>query len=463
MKRLSVQEIIKAVDGILLFGNERDVVENISTDSRTIESDDMFFAITGDIFDGHDYIENVVNKGCKAIVVSSSEKLTESIKDINIILVSDTLKAYQDLAKYYRQLIDPIVIGVTGSVGKTSLKDMLYVISNDYYNTVCSFENENNHMGVPKTIFRMEENTEVLILEMGMNHKGEIRRLTEIGRPNIAGITNVGLSHIENFIDQNGIYEAKMEISDFFSEKNTLVVMGDDQYLKKTHKDKDYEVISVGTSQENDYVAEGARYIDDTHITFLIDYDKGVERFTLPIAGLYNSTTAGLATAIMSKLNISVSNCAHSLKKLKITPHRLQLIVRGNIKIIDDTYNASPASMTSAIEYLSAIQGSRKICVLADMKELGGKSVRLHRELGHEISKVDIDYLFTVGELGREIAESAKKNMNENKIFSFEDIASCTEMIKKIIKEGDGILVKGSHSMGMEKVVSELVKYLSEI
>lgn len=455
MKSLTVKEIIKAVDGTVLSGNEEGVISAISTDSRDIGSGYAFFALTGEKFDGHDYINDVVNKGCKVVIISREESASND-DSVCSVLVDDTLKAYQGLAKYYKELISPITIGITGSVGKTSLKDMLTIISSDFYNTVCSYENENNHIGVPKTIFRMEENTEVLILEMGMNHKGEISLLADIGRPQIAGITNIGFSHIEHFPDQEGIFQAKMEITDYFTGDNTLVVMGDDPFLKNVESTGKYNVIKAGMSEDNDYVAEDVKYMDDDHITFLIEYDKGVERFTLPIAGLYNSTTAALATAIMSKLNVSVTNCAHSLEKLKITPHRLQLINRNGLKIIDDTYNASPASMKSAIEYLVALDSVRKIAILADMKELGRMSVTLHREVGEDVAANDIDLLFTVGEFGREIGRTAMEKLGKDRVIMSDDRDSCLKAVKEIIKEGDGILVKGSNSMHMKEIVRAL-------
>ncbi len=455
MKSLSLAEVNNAVNGTLLSGDDGYIISGVSTDSRSVTGDDIFFAIVGDKFDGHDFIRNVMDRGCSAVVVAR-EDVVMLESHASFILVDDTLKAYQDLAKYYKDLIAPITIGITGSVGKTSLKDMVGVICDDHYNTVCSDANENNHIGVPKTIFKMEENTEVLVLEMGMNSQGEIHTLADIGRPDIGAITNIGISHIENFADQSGIFAAKMEITDYFKEENTLVVMGDDPYLKTIKDSANYGVLTAGSSEDNDYVAGGAKYLDDEHITFLIEYDKGVERFTLPVAGLYNSTAAALAVAIMSKLDVSVTNCGHSLEKLKMTPHRLQLIKHDGIKIIDDAYNASPASMKSALEYLTVVESIRKIVVIADMKELGSMSSDLHRKIGKAVSSMNIDYVFTVGELGRELGNAAANQMREGRVFSFDDKTACIKKLREVIKAGDCILVKGSHSMEMEKVVEAL-------
>jgi UDP-N-acetylmuramoyl-tripeptide--D-alanyl-D-alanine ligase len=455
MMRLKLKEVITAINGTLLAQGQDTFIEGVSTDSRSVKTGDIFFALQGDKFDGHRFVSDVINRGCNTIVINDANAADKS-KDVNYILVSDTLTAYQDLAKYYKMQISPITIGITGSVGKTSLKDMVKTICNDYFNTVASIENENNHIGVPKTIFRMEKNTEVLILEMGMSAPGEIHRLVDIGRPNIGAITNVGFSHIENFQDQDGIFSAKMEITDYFGEHETLVINGDDPYFSNMKANREYKILSAGIGEDSDYIAKEAGYLDDTHITFLIDYDKGVERLTLPIAGLYNNTTAAMAVAIMSKLEIGVSSCAHSLMKLQITPHRLQLIGHGGLKIIDDTYNASPISMKSALEYLMAIKSNRKIAVLADMKELGSMSYELHMDIGTFVATTNIDYLFTVGALGEKIGEAALKRMGSDKVFSYEDKVACVKHLKEILRDGDGILVKGSHSMGMSEVVDSL-------
>ena len=459
MKTLMIKEIAHAISGTLYADSHEGTVTSVSTDSRDtgINGETVFFALTGDNFDGHDFISKVMDKGCRIFVVSKKESICEKSNNC-FILVEDTLKAYQDLATYYRDLISPVTIGITGSVGKTSLKDMVNTISCEYFNTVCSFGNENNHIGVPKTIFRMEENTEVLILEMGMSSRGEISLLADIGKPSIAGITNIGLSHIENFADQEEIFHAKMEITENFSKENTLVVSRDDPYLKSVAGNADFRVITAGYSDINDFVVCDAKYLDDKHVTFLIEYDKGIERFTLPVAGIYNGTTAAMASAIMSELDISLANCARALSKLKITPGRLQLLEADGIRIIDDTYNASPASMASAIEYLDFISSERKIAVLADMKELGDMSVTLHREVGAMVARSNIDYLFTIGELGMETGKAVSLQSKRVKVFMFDDKGSCIKKINEIAMEGDVVLVKGSHSMNMEKIVDELLK-----
>ena len=459
MKRLNVMEITRAVEGSLHARNDKETVTCVTTDSRSAGSlrESVFFAIEGMNFDGHDYIDNAVSKNCRVIVLSKKDMIPED-SELSYILVDDTLLAYQSLAKYYREVISPVTIGITGSVGKTSLKDMVNAISSEYFNTVCSEGNENNHIGVPKTIFRMEENTEVLILEMGMSNKGEIKLLADIGRPSVAAITNIGFSHIENFSKQEDIFDAKMEITGNFTDNNTLVVNGDDPYLKRVKEKAGFEVLTAGISENIDFMVCDARYLDDRHITFLIEYDNGVERFTLPVAGLYNGMTAAMATAIMSKLDISVANCASSLRNLRITPNRLQLIDRKGIRIIDDTYNASPASMSSAMEYLSAVSNSkRKLAVLADMKELGDMSIKLHREVGNLVAaSSSIDYLFTIGELGKEIGKAAVEQNKRIKVTMFDDRESCIRGIREIINDGDLILVKGSHSMEMEEIVKSL-------
>ena len=453
MKTLKISEIVEAVGGVLLSGNMEDTVKNVSTNSGETKVGDIFFALVGVRHDAHTFVSQVVDNGCKAVVVSDKDSIVHD-RNVAFILVENTLTAYQELARYYRELISPITIGITGSVGKTSLKEMVKTIACDNFNTVYSLDNENNHIGVPKTIFKLEENTEVLVLEMGMNHKGEISRLVQIGKPDIGAITNVGVSHIGNFSDRDGLFHAKMEITDLFTSQNTLVVYGDDEYLSTLKGDLGYNLIRAGESQTNDYIVSKAKSVDKSHITFLIEYDNGIERFTLPVAGLYNKINAALAVAIMSKLNIGVSACAHSLQNLEISGHRLKLIEKDGLTIINDAYNASPDSMKSGIDYLVSLDIDRRIAVLGDMGELGDKSEVLHRQVGDYVADKGVDLLFTVGEWAEFIADSAEKKMGLDKVLKFKDKESCVAALMITVKKGDGILVKGSNSMKMAEVAN---------
>jgi UDP-N-acetylmuramoyl-tripeptide--D-alanyl-D-alanine ligase len=454
LKELTIKETIRAVDGRLLAGRETDTYKGVSTDSRTAFGDDLFFAIEGERFDAHDFLSQAAGNGCNALVVSRGDAVPKDFGGA-VIEVSDTLRAYQDLAAYYRNLIGPATIGVTGSVGKTSIKDMLAFVCGAARRTVRSEKNYNNHIGVPRTIFEMEEDTEALILEMGMNHSGEIRRLAEIGRPDIAIISNIGVIHREHFDSDDGIFNAKMEITSLFGKDNVLVVNGDDPYLKRVREmpNRPYRLVTVGTDESCDFRVEDPQYTGDSEISFRITRGRESQRFILPVAGLYNGVNAGLAVAALRELGIGMGESSEIMRTMARTAHRLQLLECEGIKVIDDTYNAGPDSMRSGVEYLMAVSGDRKIAVLAGMNELGDRSSALHEDLGCFVAASGIDLLVTVGEKARDIAEGAR--MDEHRHFA--DNAAAAAFLIEQKQNGDVYLVKGSRSMRMEEIVDALM------
>ncbi|MDR1028707.1 MAG: UDP-N-acetylmuramoyl-tripeptide--D-alanyl-D-alanine ligase [Clostridiales Family XIII bacterium] len=458
MKELSVGETIRAVGGRLLRGEEADTYRGVSSDSRTVFPRDLFVALAGARFDAHDFLSQAVARGCRSLMVSRFDAAPADF-DGNVIGVADTLIAYQDLAAYYRALIAPRTIGVTGSVGKTSLKDMIASVCETRRRTVRSEKNFNNHIGVPRTILAMDADTEVLVLEMGMNHAGEIRRLVEIGRPDIAVISNVGLSHRENFDDEDGVFEAKAEIATFFDEHSVLVVNGDDPRLGRfaDMPGRNYRLVTAGEDATCDFRVSDAKYINETEIAFEMIHGEHTRRFVLPAAGLYNAVNAGLAAAVVHELGIGMDRVAETLRVARRAPHRLQLLERAGIKVIDDVYNAGPASMRSALEYLAVVRGARKIAVLAGMNELGGDSPLLHRAVGAFAVKSGADLLITVGGKAEDIAVgAADAGMPTERRAHFADNASASDFLAGQTRPGDVYLVKGSRAMRMEEVVDAL-------
>ena len=468
MKKIFAQEIRVAVNGGLVSRcAEEDIfIDNVSTDSRTVKKGDAFFALIGENHDAHDHITEVCEAGCELLVVSSDNNIPEGYQG-TYIMVEDTLSALQDFAQYYRELIDPVVIAVTGSVGKTTLKDMLAQIASEKYNTVATSKNYNNHIGVPKTIFEMAENTEILIVEMGMSAKGEIERLTCIAKPDIALISNIGISHRENFNSDDGILNAKMEITTYFESGNTLVINGDCPELvasaKEGSKNKGYKLIIVSSdSCENDgtdYMIRNVKNCKEGQITFEIENEFDTERFVLPIPGLYAGMSAGLAVAAVSTLGITMCEASSALKALKNTPHRLQPIRKDEILVIDDTYNASPDSAKSGLDYLAVAEGNRKIAVLADMNELGDNSFEMHKQVGEYAINSMIDILVIYGEKAKGIAAGAADTdgTKNTEIYTFDEKEELIRFLKSILVSGDVFYVKGSRTMKMEEVVSALL------
>jgi len=465
MLRLTAEEIAQQIGGEILRGKGIESVRVVSTDTRTVKRDDVFFALHGENFDAHEFIADLPADFCRIAVVSRPEVVSQAFAG-TVIAVHDTLTSYQNLAAYVRLRMEPKVLAVTGSVGKTSLKDMIACICSQRFKTVSTDMNYNNEIGVPMTILSMPEGTEVLVLELGMDHTGEIERLARIARPDVAAISNIGLSHRENFDGDDGIYLAKMEITTFLHEGNALVVNGDDEYLRDVSDlpGITYLVVTAGTGKSSDFIARDIRYTSDRELSFDIVHGEESAKFNLPVAGTYNGITAAIASAAVNEIGVSLADSAQALRSLRRTPHRLALIDAGGAKVIDDVYNASPASMASGIEYLMAVSGERKIAVLAGMNELGDDSERYHAEVGEGAAKAGVDILVAIGGKAACIADGAERAAHGGKpaVYRFETNAEASEFLNSERREGDVYLVKGSRGMKTEEIVDDLARGKSE-
>ena len=457
MKPIRLEEIIGAIDGRLIHGDGGLPVTGVSTDTRTAAPGDAFFALIGENHDAHDYLPAAMAAGVSVLIVSDEQKLPAGFGGASV-LVEDTLKAYQDLAAEWLRHIRPVTVAVTGSVGKTSVKDMIAWVCQDSYKTVWSRKNYNNQVGVPRTILEADADTEVLILEMGMDHEGEIRRLAEIARPDIGVITNVGLSHRENFDSDDGILQAKLELTDFMGAGDLLVINGDD--LRLTHATGcgvlRCGVTTAGQGEECDFRISEIRRREEGGIAFMMENDGEMERFMLPVEGAYNGVNAGLAAAALSRLQVGMSKAAARLRTLERTAQRLEIKKGAGFTILDDTYNASPDSMRSGIEALMSIKGERHIAILAGMRELGPASDELHRQVGEAAMKMGVDLLIAVGKYGSELAAGAAK-LTAGKVRYCRDKEEAGAFLQTFLKKEDVFLVKGSRSEHMEEIVSRLM------
>jgi UDP-N-acetylmuramoyl-tripeptide--D-alanyl-D-alanine ligase len=459
MDRITARELAENMNGRILAGPPSAEVFGVSTDTRGISAGEAFFALAGENYDAHDFLAVAAASGASALVVDRDAPVPEGFGGA-VIQVADTLAAYQDLAAWYRRRVNPTVIAVTGSVGKTTEKDMIATSASASLRTVATEGNYNNHIGVPKTIFRMDADTELLVLEFGMNHAGEIRRLAEIARPDIAVITNVGISHRENFDSEDGILNAKLEIASYFGKGNALFVNGDDPKLRAfaDRGGRSYSVATAGESEGCGFRITPPRYTGDEAVSFALQSERNaIVHFTVPTAGLYNGVSAALAAAALSRVGITVAETAERLKSLRRTDHRLRLIVGGGLKIIDDTYNASPDSMRSAIDYLVSLSGGRRIAVLAGMNELGKGSAGLHREVGRYAAESGVDLLVAVGEKGATIASGcAGSGVGSTAAVKCADNAEAAEYLRASLRDGDIVLVKGSRAMRTEEIVDAI-------
>lgn len=460
MKKLKIKEICSALKGQLILGKEENYIERVSTDSRTASKGDLFFPIIGESHDAHKFIPMAIEGGCRSFIVSDrKEIMNHSIKDqLDVILVEDTTKALQKLAAYYLSTFKVKKIGVTGSTGKTTTKDMLYYICSEKYKTARNVGNFNNHIGLPLTVLGFEEGIEVGILEMGMSEFGEINLLADIVRPDFGIITNIGTSHIENLGDREGILKAKLEITNFFNEDNVLVINEINDLLTKENTKGVYKSLSIGNNGKSDFILSDIADRGEEGIGFTIEHKLETQRFELTIPGRHNAINGALAVAAAMKLGVTMEEAARGLAKIELTDKRLNIKGKDGIKVIDDTYNASPESMKAGIDVLMATKGIRKIAILADMLELGEESPKYHSEVGDYAAKKKVDLLIAVGDEAKYIAEAGKAILGDERVQCYSDKEKLMSKIRTILQLGDIILVKGSRGMEMDQVVKKIME-----
>ena len=466
MRPFTVEEIIKAVGGTLVSGEKENIVYRVCTDSRKAEPGDLFFPLKGENNDGHDFLGQVLEAGCRTIVVSDESKIPKQAfasqpGDADIIVVDDTTAALQALASYYLECL-PLKkkIAVTGSVGKTSTRDMLYYAASTSFKTGRNPKNFNNYFGLPLSIMDFEPDTEVAVLEMGMASAGEIETLARIARPDIAVITNIGVSHIENLGSREGILKAKLEVTCCFDENSVLVINADNDMLTPENVKGPYRVITVGTGENCDYRINDVCDFGDKGIEYTLCHEGKDYRIKLPVPGAHNAINASLAVAAAGLMGISPETAIKGFEQAELTEKRLNIKKQGRIKVIDDTYNACPESMKSALNTLMSTdveEGGRRVAVLGDMFELGKESPAAHLEVGRYAVEKKPDLLIAVGKDAEYIAQGAEP-LGDGHVLRYETREDLEKEVHKIIRPGDTVLVKASRSMEMEKTVKEILK-----
>lgn len=457
MHNLYVSDILDKCNGKLLIGNKDLILNNFSKDTRTINNGDVYIGIKGENFDGNLFIEEAFKKGASCCIVEHLKDIDLSkYKNKTIVQVKDSIKCLQTLATYKRSLYNIPVIAITGSVGKTSTKDIIYEVVNKKYKTLKPEGNLNNHIGLPLTILKLKDH-EALVVEMGMNHFKEISLLTKIAKPTIAIITNIGTAHIGNLGSRENILKAKLEITEQLDKNNFLIINNDNDLLHKEAKklSQKYKLITIGIDNKSTY---NANNIEDNIFssTFLVNDDK----LTINVgskAFIYNSL---IAYSIGKILNIETSKIIKAISKFKLSPHRLERkISKTGITIIDDTYNANQDSMINALSLLSKINNKRRVAILADILELGKYSKEIHENIGKTITPNTLDILITIGKNAKYIKELAlKNNFNKNNIYSFENYIECQKALPSILSPKDIVLLKGSHGMNLTEIVNVIIK-----
>ena len=448
--KITVKEIINITEAKMLQGNLNETCSIFSYDTRNLKPEETFIGIkTGDI-DGSNFWEEAFKRGCKVAIIQPvelNEKILENWKDKTILIVEDTILAAQKIAKYKREKYGKNlkVVAITGSVGKTSTKDMVANVISQQFNTLKTIGNYNNHIGLPFTLLHLT-NEEVAVVEMGMNHFGEISLLTNIAKPDIAIITNIGTSHIGNLGSRENILKAKLEILEGMNKKEIIINNDNDllhNWSLKNKKDSKLYIHTFGMENESEVWAEDVN-LQENSSTFLCHIGQEKIQITVPVGGIHFVYNALCAALVGKILGIEIEKIKKGIENFELTKKRMELIKKENdITIINDAYNASLESIKAAIQYLEGYKGHRKIAVLGDIFELGDYAEKIHRQVGQVVANSDIDILVCSGENSKYIVEEAKGK----ETYYFKTREEIKKYLEEQTKPHDVILIKASNGM----------------
>lgn len=470
MKNMTLENIAEACGGKYIGAEDKKQceVKGAVIDSRLVEEDFLFIPIKGARVDGHDFIPEVFEKG--ALAVLSEHELTDAAGPY--ILVESAEAAMKKIARFYRRSLDIKVVGITGSVGKTSTKEMIASVLAQKYSVLKTEGNLNNEIGLPLTIFKIREEHEVAVLEMGISEFGEMERLAQMAIPDVCVITNIGLCHLENLITRDGILKAKTESFAHLAEGGIAVLNGDDDKLSEKKEVNGKPTVFYGLEKEpkrymdengEKMLAEKAVYATDVKAAGLTGtcarIHVGDEYFDveIPIAGEHNVYNALAAVCVARQLGLTLDEMKRGIESVQTISGRSNLIEKDGMSIIDDCYNANPVSMKASIDVLSVAEG-RKIAVLGDMGELGADERELHAMVGRHFAGKKIDALFCAGELSKALAEAVREVSPSTEVFWMSERSELINALLSYRQNGDTILVKASHFMGFAEIVKALTE-----
>ena len=447
---ISFDELLEAVNGIVIQDSPNKKFNDVSIDTRKIQKGNIFLALKGENFNGNNYVKQAFEKGATIAIVDEDVFNYLEIKDMGVVIkVKNGNKALLSLAKFYREKLGIKVIGITGSTGKTSTKDITAALLSEKYKVFKTKGNFNNNIGLPLMILQLDSSYDVAVLELGMSNLMEIHTLANCARPDIALITNIGISHIENLKTQDNIFKAKMEITDFFTDKNTLIVNSEDKYLNKVSS-SNYKVVKTGINTEAELTAYDIRLFEDTTI-FSVNINGAKQEFTLNMVGQHNVLNAMLGIGAALELGVNVEEMKKGLANIENTSMRLEFIKNDKFTIINDCYNASPDSMKAALDVLNNSSIGRKVAILGTMNELGEERNKAHTEVG-AYAKDKADLLVVTGAY----KEAYKEGYSKDSIIIYETKEELIKDISNHIEENDVILVKASRGIRYEEIVEKL-------
>jgi len=449
MAEFTIEEICLATQGKVRDLVNVQKVSGVSTDTRTVKAGDLFIPLVGEKYDGHDFIEEAVKNGAVAILSSRLDILVPP--HIVLILVDDTMLALHGLARFHRQRFSVPIVGITGSNGKTTTKDMIGAMLESRYKVLKTEANYNNEIGLPMTLLQLNLQHEVAVVEMGMRGKGQIRQLAEIALPTVAVITNVGETHIELLGSIEEIAAAKAELLEVIPESGLIVLNADNHYVLEMAKGVNNRITLFGL-KHGDIRAEQIQR-DRNGMKFTCISSHGDFVVSIPTVGKHNVYNALAAIAVGFELGLQVQDIQKGMDSFNASPMRLHMEEMGDYLVINDAYNASPMSMAAAIDTLMDVAQDRKVAVLGDMLELGEFGLEAHRQIGETVARCQVDVLVTVGELAAHIAASALEQGVEIAV-ACKDHNEASIALKEVLIPGDTILIKGSRGMKMEKMVN---------
>ena len=448
MKPFTLQEIAAACGGQFVGTNEQKMqcITSVERDSRQIKDGSLFLAIKGARVDGHDFIEKCYAQGAICALCETAPASTDKA----YILVPSVLQAVKQIAKAYRQKFDIPVVGVSGSVGKTSTKEMLYAVLSQKYNTHKTQGNLNNELGVPLTLLAMPEDTEAAVIEMGISDFGEMTRLSEMVRPTVCVLTVIGCCHLENLIDRDGVLKAKTEMFAYAADGATYVLNGDDDKLITVQDVNGVKPVFYGLSPDHEFYAEDIKNNAENGVDCTLCFGDTRLAVTIPAIGSYMVSNALAGVAVGIHLGLTDDKLKRGVEAYQTVGSRARVINTGRIRIIDDCYNANPTSVKASLDTLMNFDG-RKVAILGDMKELGTEELALHFDTGRYAKEKGVNTVLAVGALAKELANGASGDW-------FADNEQLINALPALIRDGDTVLVKASHSMQFEQIVAKLIE-----
>ena len=456
MMNLTIEEVCRCCGGTMhkaaesLMGQK---LTSITTDSRKAEEGCLFVPIVGEKVDAHRFIPDVMKKG--AAVTLSDRELPEA--DFPYIQVESSLQAVKDIAECYLKKLQIPVVGITGSVGKTSTKEVIASVLKEKYRTLKTQGNFNNELGLPLTVFRLRDEDEIAVLEMGISEFGEMTRLAKVARPETCVITNIGTCHLENLGDRDGVLKAKTEIFQYLRPNGHIILNGDDDKLSTVKEHEGIRPVFFGMDPEFPVYADEIRSLGLKGMSCRIHLMGDVFDVTVPMPGRHMIYNALAAAAVGRTYGLTNEEIRRGIESLEPISGRFRMIDTEKLLIVDDCYNANPMSMKASLDVLQDGLG-RRVAILGDMGELGTNEIALHEEVGVHAAQCRIDVCICVGTLCRNMAEAAKKENPELTVIYEEDRESLLAHLESYVQTGDTVLVKASHFMKFEEVVAALQK-----